>query len=345
MRRLVLLFCVLVGPAAHAELPLSLVNDHSLVPEPRLNPLAPAARENPKADGRYEIDVLVLYTDGFANARVTNGGAETEIQRLISTANRAFANSGIPVYYRAIAIERYTGPQDLQNYPNTLALLREDAGVRKLRDAVNADLVTLLISTDATNFLGGRASLFNGGEQSDPPGNVDTDRDAFSVMAMGPNSSGSRAPDWVFAHELGHCMGGGHNFSAHAPASPYWKTYAHALSCPASGEQVYPPSIMHTGQDAPGVRVGNTNIRDFFTSPDLVAEMRGCGVAGVDGVPGSGANNARSITEAAPYVAAYRGSAKDADEKSGRGLALGGFEVSAFVALLLLRLVRRRPAS
>ena len=345
MHRFVLISCALFGSAVRAELPMVLANDHPLFPEPRLNAVAPAARAEPKADGQYEIDLLVLYTNGFASARVANGGAVTEVQRLISAANTFFMNSHMPVRYRAAAIQRYDGPQDLQDYPNTLALVRTDAKVQRLRDAVNADLVTLLISTDANNSVGGRASLFNGGEQSDPPGNVDTDRDAFSVVAMGPNASGFRGPDWLFAHELGHCMGGGHNFSAHAPSSPYWKTYAHALTCPISGDQVYPRSIMHAGLDAPGIGGVNAGVGDFFTSPALTADRRGCGLAGVDGVPGSGADNARSITEAAPYVAAYRGSAKDADEKTGRGLALGGFGFSAVVALLLLRSIKRRPAS
>ncbi len=344
MRCLFLLVCVLLGPAHAAltqEFPLSLVDDHALVPEPRMPNPAPAVRVKPKADGTYEIDLLVLYTDEFANARVVTGGVNTEVQRLVMAANTFYANSKVPVSYRIVGVERYAGPQDLQNYPNTLDMLREDAGMRALRDATGADLVTLLLTTDATNYLGGRAKLFNGGEQSDPPGNVNPERDAFSVMAMGPNASGARGSDWLFAHELGHKMGGGHDFAAHAPASPYWKTYAHAMSCPVR-------SIMHSGQDAVGVGGVSDVMGDFFTNPALVLENSRCGLAGVDGVPGSGANNARSISEAAPYVAAYRNAksaptANTAKSAETGGLLLGGLGLPALFTLLLLQLIRRHP--
>ncbi len=324
---------------------MSLVDDHALVPEPRTPNLPPAERAEPKADGAYEIDLLVLYTDEFANARVATGGAYAAVQQLVFAANAFYVNSKVPVFYRLVGVERYTGPQDLQNYPNTLSLLREEAGVRALRDATGADLVALLLTTDATGYIGGRASLFNGGEQSDPPGNVNPERDAFSVMAMGPNAAGNRGPDWLFAHELGHLMGGGHDFAAHAPSSPYWKTYAHALGCPIKGEQVYPGSIMFSGAVIAVGGLGNAR-GDFFTNPDLVLDNSGCGLAGIDGVPASGANNARSIREAAPYVASYRNAksvpAAKSDKPDG-GLLLGGLGSPSILALLLLRLIRRHP--
>lgn len=301
-----------------------------------------------KADGNHEIDVLVLYTDEYAAARESTGGAAADIHRLVHTANVFFENSGVPVRYRLVGIERYTGAQDRENYPNNLALLPADPQVRELRDRYGADLVSLLLTTDTTNFLGGRAMLFNAGVQSDPPADSDPELDAFSVLAMGPNAQGLITPDWVFAHELGHNMGGGHNTSAHPTLlGPYWKPYAHATNCLTELNNFY-RTIMHAGYDI-GLPTGSINVTDqygdFFSRANTDPAERLCVTLSPAPALETEADNARSITEAAPYVAGYRNSAGGArGAVSETASTTRGGALPVVLAVLGLLGVARRPA-
>jgi hypothetical protein len=277
------------------------------VPVQRSPERLPAAKRAPVAapdsKGIYEIDLLVMYTQRF---KPPHGNVRAEAQRYVFLANTYFANSSVPVRYRIVGIESLPletpiqGPEELAPNPH----------VKEARDRLGADLVFLLEGDDCL----GISSLFNGNvrtEPDEPPGDVNAERDAFSFAAM---SAG--CPDYVPPHELGHSMGGGHD-TAFSYGINYWKGYAHGWDCGDAGLNHKYASVMHYGHFGIEAR------GDFFSNPDLILDGEPCGSElPVEPV---WANNAHSITQAAPYVAAYRNTARagKSDELSGGGLNLG----------------------
>ena len=321
----------------------------SVVPRP----LAVAPRAAPDAQGNYRVDVLVLYTALAEPRRRGDTPMRPYAARLIAASNRYFANSLMPVRYRLVGVERTEATSERADYASNQADLAASAAVRERRNRVGADLVVLLRANDASNGCG-LGGLFNGGEQTDPPANVDPERDAFAVVGAAPSDDGVSCIDveHTFAHELGHCMGGGHQNPAFSGVhiregnnvyiGSYWKPYAHASYCGFTSNGLRNNTIMMGGVgQANGPYVQGGDLRgDYFSNPALTVDGAPCGtyLAGLTEVE---ADNARSISEAAPYVAAYRASADARAE--GSGMAAGSLPPSlAMLALAVLAARRRR---
>ncbi|HUP93034.1 MAG TPA: M12 family metallo-peptidase [Solimonas sp.] len=287
------------------------------------------ATEAPGADGLYRVDVLVLHTRTYAQELGSDVAAEA--QRVTFLANAYNENSRIPVRYVLVGVERTEAADERVGYYEDRDALAASDDVRAARDRAGADLVVLLRGAGGVNPEGicGLSSIFDPDDRSDPPANVDPERDAFVVL--GP------CGDTGFAHELGHALAGGHVYLM-APTFPYWKPYSHGQLCGDAGagraytSVMFGANISLTGEDRPVEG-------DFFTNPDLLLDGQVCGSDGVEGIEATQANNARAMTEAAPYVAAYRSSARTAESAAARGGAM-----SVWLALGLL-LVRRRTVA
>lgn len=302
-------------------------------------PIPPSA--SPAADGAYEIDLLVLYTDRYAAAYENVQAAVSNIQNMVFRANVFFRTSSIPVRYRVVGIEAHAAAETY----GTPSFGGEPAVVAR-RDALGADLVALF----ENGVCAGQATPFN---HSTPaadgaePGDVDPERDAFALVIATPVCDPS---DFLLAHELGHTLGGGHEVlfaGVQAVPNPiigqgYWKEYAHGTRCgDAGGGGAFKyVSIMAYG--LPNQAVATDVKGDFFSNPDFMLDGEACGAEGTPGIEATRADNARSITLAAPYVAAYRTAVdakSDATKLEHRG---GATDLWASLLLLTGALTRRR---
>lgn len=303
-------------------------------------PLKNAPRAEPDAKGHYVVDLLVLHTP-LAEARLNGSAAVSALaENLTASANTYFANSLVPVRYRLVGVGKSSATSDDAGYFTNQAEIAADPGVRAHRDRVGADLVVLLRANEGTNFCG-LGGLFNGGEQTDPPANVGPDRDAFAVIGAAPDDNGNACADLphLFAHELGHCMGGGHQYipsgvyvndGGTVQLGAYWKPYAHATYCGLSDGGLRNNTIMTGGVRVDGVYLQGGEMRgDYFSNPALSVDGLPCGVAPAESTEPE-TNNAKSISEAAPYVAAYR-AATQAPRRTPEG---GGSMNWAIVMLL-----------
>jgi len=301
---------------------------------------AAAPIASPDADGIYEISVLVLHTPLYAQ-RMAPTTPEDEAQRLVFLASEYMATSAVPIRFRLAGVAPYTGTDESSGFYDNLASMVGNPQVSALRNRTEADLVMLLRTQDGNADLCGLSSGFNNFERSDPPESIDTERDAYNVAGLAP-AEGSSAScfDDVFVHELGHSLAAGHDFAGSA-GFQYWKPYSHALPCAnASGLKYF--SLMWSIGVGPG---GGRS--ELITNPDLLIDGQACGADGVAGIEASQANNARAMTEAAPYVAAYRGKANTSSDDGGAlslklGGSFAGLSSLLFALLAISQRLRRR---
>ncbi|MBI2383744.1 MAG: hypothetical protein HYV18_06725 [Gammaproteobacteria bacterium] len=312
------------APAA-TDIPCLATTEKSTPQAPRL-----AETAAPGADGNYQIDLLVLYT---SQLQKEVGDVRAYAQRLVFLANAFLQNSKVPVRFNITDVSQNGGTDEDVGFYDNLDHIASNPEVAKLRNRQGADLVVLFRSQRGANpdGISGLARAFNDGEQSDPPANVNAERDAFTVVA-------NDGYVHTLAHELGHLLGGGHAYVKDAGLAKYWKTYAHGWACGDAGGGLPYLSILY------GVNIDissddelDSMTGDFFSNPQLLQDGQLCGQDGVPGTEITEANNARSMTEAAPYVAAYRnrGSAESA------GMGLGRFGVGLLFPSVILIALRR----
>lgn len=165
------------------------------------------------------IDVMVVYTDDVASA---SGNIGAEIQLAIDQANQTYENSFINQRLRLVhtAEVNYSESDDAET--NLICIQKTDDScldeVHDWRDEYRADIVSLWVERGMNcSFLGcwvsetrGLSYLTFWGHQEGPP-TQDNPHLAFNVVRRKWASD-----DYVFAHELGHNMGAGHDI--HAPS-------------------------------------------------------------------------------------------------------------------------------
>jgi hypothetical protein len=155
------------------------------------------------------IDVLVLYTPGFATDKGGDTAARAAIDHLLAIANQAYRDSGVAIVLRRVGAER-VNLSDKTDNSTALDILTNATGafsnVRTRRNALGADLVSLVRpfwnqyqGSCGVGWIGG----FNGSAISGSSGY------AYSVVSEGHDraASGWYCDVTSFAHELGHNMG------------------------------------------------------------------------------------------------------------------------------------------
>jgi hypothetical protein len=323
------------------ETPLGSFDVNPLPPLPPA-PGAPAPKAAPGPDGKYRIDLHVLYTPLYRQRTGYSVAAiQAEAQRLIFLSNTYFANSGMPIAYRLVGLSPYSATSEGVGCLDNLAVMAIDPTVRAARDATGAD-VAVLFRTSDNDSSGGMSQGFNQHVQDDPPRNVDPEHDGVVCVHAAPEASRADAlsldVEHSFAHELGHTLSGGHQYDRpkSSGGTYYWRPYGHAWQCGIAKEGAVPPflgpglyyDVMtgHNGMigsiylfhDSPpfpdvgvegpyGPVIGQPK-GDFFSNPRQKRGGMRCGADIVQPPLGEAlqADNARAITEAAPYVAAYR---------------------------------------
>lgn len=155
------------------------------------------------------IDVLVLYTPGFTADKGGSAGAQTAIDHMLSLSNQAYVDSGVPIVLRKVAADE-VNVSDKTNNSAVLNDLTNGAGafsgVRARRDAVGADLVTIVRPFWNQYHASCGVGWIGGYNVSPISGYANY---AYSVVSDGRDraNTGWYCDATAFPHELGHNMG------------------------------------------------------------------------------------------------------------------------------------------
>ncbi|MGC1479741.1 MAG: M12 family metallo-peptidase [Chthoniobacterales bacterium] len=265
-------------------------------PDPVLPPGLPPGTQL-KAVGAAVQDVLIYYND---QARVVLGGApgnpaddgdiRAKIADAVAATNVAYANSNVPMTLRAVLVTPIDYPYPTgENLQRALDEIRATTdgkidGVHATREAVQADIVSLWIENSVG---GGKANL-------NFPANVGF-KNAFNVIR-------AQNPTDTFVHEIGHNHGCRHLRSGYTGTPIAWSTdsFAHLLTVPSG--RSYVTAVASVSDRS---RTGADSRILYFSAPELTyfGSPTGTNVA----------NNAATVRQTAPLLAAFRGGGSGAD--------------------------------
>lgn len=234
------------------------------------------------------VDVMIAYTPQVLAALGSVAAVEAHAQAAVDASNSAFINSAMTVRFRLVAMMP-VAHGDSDSLDADLAWLSGDPGVSARRDAVGADLVSLLVE-NGDGFCG-----LGYGMRSPGP--------SFAASAFQVTVRNCAVGNLSYAHEHGHNMGMEHdpaNGASPDSASFPWSfghivdgsyrtvmSYSSAATCPAGCPR-----------------------RAYFSNPDVTY----LGVAtGVDGER----DNHRTGNLVYPIVVAFRMPPPDAIFASG----------------------------
>jgi peptidyl-Asp metalloendopeptidase len=249
-------------------------------------PMAPNSRA--LEDVGEEIKVLVMYTPAARDAAGGVAQIEAQAQAAVDNANLSFSNSDMRMRFIVAGIELLEGWVEGSASASTeLSLFRGNAGAQARRDALNADLVSLLVA-NLPSACGIGYVMRNVSVGFAPSGYQITDRDC----AVGNLS---------WAHEHGHNVGFEHdpaNGTAPGSASQPWSfghyvenggsSYRTVMSyqCPAGGCTRRPyfsnPDVSFNGAPS-GIAEQRDNARTGDFVADTVANFRVDGFTFRDG--------------------------------------------------------------
>lgn len=232
-----------------------------------------------------KIDVLVAYTPSVEAYYEGELGVLAHALAALASANDSMANSQIGLELRLAHLQRVDYAESQENYEEDLDRLAEpeDGYLDELhakRDEVGADLVCLLRRGFPENTAGIAYLLRNQG------GDVAR---GFSVV-----ETTSAVSSFTFQHEIGHNLGAAHDRENASGPGLFSYSYGHRFTDPASGER---RTVMAY---EPGELV------NLFSSPTVTFNGVATGIA--EGEEGE-ADNAKTLSLAAPVVAGYRASA------------------------------------
>ncbi len=234
----------------------------------------PAAKESANT-----VTILVLYSNEFANGFAS---PSARINQMIEFTNQSFTRSNINIHLRLAHAQAI----NFNNGTGISTLLRQITNgegsfsdVEAIRNRYGADMVALLPFRSGSGSSG--VAWINGGSP----------RFAYSVTQMSPNCC-----DSVFAHELGHNFGSGHERLSANPNQPdpcefNFTGYScgHGNSANRWGTVM---SYLNSGR-----------VNNVFSNPNLTCLGEPCGIP--EGQTNA-ADNMRSFNITGPLVAAFR---------------------------------------
>ncbi|MCB0033803.1 MAG: choice-of-anchor D domain-containing protein [Anaerolineales bacterium] len=215
------------------------------------------------------IDVLIIYTDDVA----TNVGVATTqgyVDTFVAYTNQAYENSDVNQRIQLVGFEEitYTEPGDLDialddiTPSEPFGAPTSIAAVEAFRNEYHADLVLFLVNDDgnAPDTCAGLAWVQT---------TVSTAFQDHGYSAMKACSFGSG----VFAHELGHNMGGQHDWYVNNNTLPF--SYAHGYVDTANAFR----TIMSYNNRCSALGGSCTRI-NYFSNPSITYNGNPIGIAG-----------------------------------------------------------------
>jgi len=238
--------------------------------------------------GKSEVTVLFIYSNEFANGFTS---PVTRINQMIAFSNDAYVRSGINIELK-LAHAQQVNFNNAENIGTLLSQSRAGTGsfsnVHAIRNQYYADMVAVL-PFKASGGIGGVAYV-NGNNQAF----------AYSVSQFAPWGS-----DSLFAHEIGHNLGSGHErISANS-----------SQSSPCSGG--YTGYACGHGNNSEGTIMSYLNDRAWgfvFSNPQLNCLGAPCGIANGQA---NAADNRTSFNITGPLIEDFRVDTSNDDDKDG----------------------------
>ncbi len=268
-------------------------------------------RSTQSKQGQSTIRMLFLYSPEFAAGFAS---ANTRIAQLLNYTNSALERSGIDIEFELAHAREVAFDND-----RTTSTLLDDvtfarspfANVEALRDEFAADMVAVL-SFNSGNSANGVAWV-----------NGDDPDFAFSSTRLSP-----RCCDSVFAHELGHNLGSGHEReTVNTQANPCSRFNFTGYSC-GHGNQNNPSGSWGTMMS----RLNSGRVDDVFSNPALDCLGEPCGIS--QGNTNS-ADNFASFNISRLLVADFRPDPDDPNAPSGPRQPFDESNLPPIIGLLL----------
>ncbi len=240
------------------------------------------------SSGKSEVTVLFIYSNEFANG-FTN--PVTRINQMIAFSNDAYVRSGINIELKFAHAQQL----NFNNSESTGTLLSQSrsgtgsfSNVHAIRDQYYADMVAVL-PFKASGGIGGIAYV-NGNNQAY----------AYSVSQFAVWGS-----DSLFAHEIGHNLGSGHERTSANSSQP----------SPCTGG--YTGYACGHGNNSEGTIMSYLNDRAWgyvFSNPQLDCLGAPCGIANGQA---NAADNKTSFNITGPLIEVFRVDNSNDDDKDG----------------------------
>jgi len=236
------------------------------------------------------VDIIVLYTPKAVAAQGDEEGLRRSIRAAIDSANYSYAKSLIGVRLNPLLIGLHSTWTESGDMLTDIKAMYSDSKIATLRSDYKADLVYLVIESDA-NFYGGGAALL-----SDPKGQPNSCMSTMRRTVFIGNSRWAEHAGLTLMHETGHFLGAGHDVK-HGYPTIFQDTKA--LFPYSNGHRFEAGGVLYRTAMAydPGIQL------NLFSNPNL--KFAGVPLGVVAGQPGE-SDNAQTMNRAAPIVAAYR---------------------------------------
>jgi hypothetical protein len=246
----------------------------------RRGSVLPKAGEAVRASALTEIDVLVAYTHSAAGAHADMLGL---IHNAIADANKSYKNSDIKIRLNLVDSFQFQYTEGSKPFQQIVQDFARSPAANSRRDRSGADVSVLIV-----NGPGVCRPTDTGSRDLNCCGLGDalmaTEATAFSVV----HSECALAPNYSFAHEIGHLQGATHEVDGVLPAfRPYGHGFQHnsgrtrwrtimAYDCPGHCQRLQywsNPRIMHNGMPM-GTDDVNDNARILNETAATVAAFR-----------------------------------------------------------------------
>jgi Metallo-peptidase family M12B Reprolysin-like len=232
------------------------------------------------------VDLAVFYDGELLDRGYSLAKLDAVAALLLDFNNRALQTSGVPLTLHITYTAAFD--RDLEGLDVSAAFGQLGLRAIELRDGLlndfGVDAVMLIKATNDADYYLGMALLGTEANLSDPASVP------FGVICLGAApTSGVECFEHgaLFAHEVGHLFGAGHQRDAEAGAIGAFE-FSKASGC-GGGTLVYSPS--------PG-------INEFYSTPNIVLNGVPCGVAASAGADGE--DNAHTIDVTRSLMAALR---------------------------------------